>query len=377
MVTRFIICCLILFHFQWTNADFDSSVDTPIALAHLEGEPSAFVHNCVNVITGQFSETHTDLIAYHGVNPLSVERSYLGSGFNEGVLGACWTLNHYSRITHSSLPKSERNMENYDLEDRGASVQFSGFKCTEGKRLNVAKSLLKKGGVNTSHGVISGQTNMKNWQITSKPNGLTLSMGTGTKRFYSEGIHRNLSSEYKPSGNHAGYSYIKDYKILNSVTLFNRALNKTETSLHYDRLSKDIVKSRHHRTITTGDGRWVQYKMDRFEDKTYKLGSISRSDGFDEMYEYTNYKGTILLDERKREGDRYLKIKYYGQFPNTVVGSTIKMNGPEDPRLYRVKSLFAPVGCDNQEIMIYQFVYHLNESEKKKKPSQRAFKWLL
>ena len=67
-------------------------------MANIEGEPSAYVHGCVNVITGQYCEFHTDLVAYHGIDPLKLERSFAGNTFGDGTLGGGWQMNHQSRL---------------------------------------------------------------------------------------------------------------------------------------------------------------------------------------------------------------------------------------------------------------------------------------
>src|SRR3990170_1393225 len=60
------------------NASETEENDPIPTLAHLDGEPSAFVNNAVNAITGSFCETAVDLIA-PGPNPITLERSYASS----------------------------------------------------------------------------------------------------------------------------------------------------------------------------------------------------------------------------------------------------------------------------------------------------------
>src|SRR5690349_19484989 len=71
-------------------------IGNPAPLANLEGEPSALVHQCVNVISGQFCLYQTDLIAHHAIDPLSVDRSFAGSKLKGSPIGTGWHINHSS-----------------------------------------------------------------------------------------------------------------------------------------------------------------------------------------------------------------------------------------------------------------------------------------
>jgi len=351
-----------------SNVNAEQLLNNRIALASLEGEPSAIIHGCVNVVTGSFGISSTDLVAHHGVNPLSVERSSLSAGDTSGVLGELWTLNHHSRIGKSSLKKKHRENDNYDVEERGSSLSFTGYDEENG--LDIAPYLLKKVVVNTSHGVISGQTNMKTMRLTkSSSRDFELKFGTGSTRTYSKDLHYRLVHEKKPSGNETRYHYTKPETHLDSVSLFNRH-EENVASLHYGLINEKVIDKKGTCTIKTGDGRSVDYQFawQTWSDR-YLLGKVTRSDGYYESFTYEDLlplNGHLhLIQEWKKPHDQRLKVDYYtmGNTP-TIVGR-IKITDPKDPRLYRVNRIWAPAGVDQTLRPIYQFVYHLNRAKHK------------
>lgn len=101
-----IVCCSSLQgeESQFTHNDClakkttNTSLETPAPITNLEGEPSAYVHDCVNVITGHYCEFHRDLVVPHGTDPLQLERSFAGSCESGGILGHGWHLNHSSAL---------------------------------------------------------------------------------------------------------------------------------------------------------------------------------------------------------------------------------------------------------------------------------------
>ena len=68
---------------------------------------------------------------------------------------------------------------------------------------------------------------------------------------------------------------------------------------------------------------------------------------------------------------RYLEIDYYTYLSNQIQGRNIYLEDQFDPRVDRVKFLYAPAGCDSAPVQVYQFIYDLNIKYDKKKPQSR------
>jgi len=55
----------------------NKNIGSEIPLAELSGEPSAFVNQSVNAITGQYHEMQTDAVVCGGPEPLTFQRLYV------------------------------------------------------------------------------------------------------------------------------------------------------------------------------------------------------------------------------------------------------------------------------------------------------------
>ncbi|MBA3814886.1 MAG: hypothetical protein H0X26_10505, partial [Alphaproteobacteria bacterium] len=145
----------------------ESILETPIPMANLEGEPSAFINGHVNVITGDFNDFQVDLIV-PGIEKLTVERSFSGSTEREGSLAAGWNLNLYGTLRSRRI--KERGIKRFQVfvsEGHGATSMYEKKllkkdKETENTPISLHRSVYRRGVTNTSAGYISGQTNIRN-----------------------------------------------------------------------------------------------------------------------------------------------------------------------------------------------------------------------
>ena len=342
----------------------------PGALADLDADPSAFVH-CVNVITGQFCESCTDLVATHAVNPITVERSFCGTSAKSGALGPGWSLNHHLKV--KNLSKSERKQynANYSIDDQGVPLSvFTKKKTAKASRYYTSRTFLEKGVSNTSRGYIGGQSSVKNWVLSDlHDKQFNLRMGTGGVKVFRKDDDYRLSMEKKPTGNYLRYVYHAKSDSPVEVTLNNKASRHLQ-HLSIDQISEKLIRKNQMREIKTSDGRWVRYQFAVDHRNQYTLDKVEHCDGPEERYAYYYFNAQVggletIWKKMLPEG-RFLEADYYDLGKSDVVGKHIRIKSADDPRIYRVSKLFAPVGTDATPIPIYQFIYHLNKSEKRK-----------
>lgn len=359
--------------------------DSPISMANLEGEPSAFIHQCVNVITGQFCNSQIDLIAYHGVEPLTVERSYFGTSAQKGKLGLGWTVNHSSQLTNQYYPEKNQSIIERCItveEDNGCRFEFPKIPISKIYPYPISMDCLKKGVTNTSTGRLSGQTNLKNLKMDVSNNDVyRMASGAGSIKEFSRNnkskIEGLLLREIKPSGNIVDYTY---HELMPgsqpsagsmpvAVNVYNRA-NKKTNSLNFQHFNPNLI-GKHHPTheIRTLDNRWVRYHFGKYK-RGYLLDCVERSDGPKESYSYYYFDkdvGGLQTVKRKTlpEG-RYIEADYYNVGLDKIAGKSIDIANADDPRMYRVNKLIAPAGVDTTPVTIYQFIYHINQGSKKK-----------
>ena len=351
----------------------------PIAMANLEGAPSSFVQS-VNVITGQFCDSHTDLVIHHAIDPLTIERCYMCDTKEEGVLGMGWNINHCTGL----MPKTIENAPTFVIsQDNGGALYFfaDAIKTTDSKGKTKEKPgvfklnsfCLEKGVTNTGSGYISGQTNLKNYYIISNDKTTTVvATGSGGKKTYtlqphSENQVRCLSSETRPSGNKFIYIYDRPNKTiyLDSIRITNSAKKAVSTFTFPRTKVKDLKKDLKWE-LNTADGRWVRYHFSKSGDNIF-LKSVDHSDSPSEEFTYEKrirkeISNVELLNEKLRPENRYVHMEYYDLGANpTPVGNILLW--PYDAKIDRVKRLLAPAGHDAFPVGVYNFIYHLNGSQ--------------
>lgn len=198
--------------------------DEPAPLANLEGEPSAYVHGCVNVITGMYCEFNTDLIVHHGTDPLCLERSFAGCT-GPSTIGGGWQRNHQSALKYKKSKKKAKSGENclYADDHGGRPLNFIDYGGYNYRLVGLRKEV-----TNTSQSFISGQSNLRNLKFVADNTNPKMITGSSLRREFSHQRHDidnvyKLEKEIKPNGNQNIYSYSQNGHnyILNKIELLN------------------------------------------------------------------------------------------------------------------------------------------------------------
>lgn len=358
--------------------------DEPIAMANLNGEPSSYIHGCVNVITGQYCESEVDLVAPHGVEPIVIQRSYLGNLTQKGSLGRGWTLSHHSKVKTKKfkelIPKKTRKTTDFVLiEDQGGVLPFvKGFQPDVSVLHQLA---LQKNYTNTSSGYISAQTNLCNLSMKTQSGApfyfLTLPTG-GSKLFRLNKKDYRITNEKKPNGNTLSYYYDEAERLdkydlenlyLTEIKMENRNRIKTNWITGNTVASSDAhnFKATLGQTLTT----LLQFKTWDGHTVLYNIGSINGIPVLKSVVstqkpevEYTyislpkSYGKGGLIDSKLLPHNQLLNISYYDYGENIVHGKTFDLKNPKHPIFYRVKALH--LGTKP----IYEFIYDLNVDDK-------------
>lgn len=360
----------------------------PAPLANLEGEPSAYVHGCVNVITGCYCEFHTDLVVHHGVDPIILERSFAGNTKGGGVLGGGWQRNHQS-ATMFKTPTRKSDKQQLDhclFSDDHGGRHYTFEKPLSGNIKNyVLQNSSLKGVTNNSQGYLSGQTNLKNLKCINETENVIIKTGSNRIREYSQLENRksnflHLDKDIQPSGNQLvySYSYYDHINQLYRIDLKNQCHNSAGF-IQFNQHTKEAIKKKTPFNVIANDGRWVNYDLQKSKKGPILLMSVERSDGPKIDYAYNiHYLDNVVqhanIWKKKLPDDRVLEIDYYKEGHNPVIHEDVNLIDELDPRIKRVKFLLAPAGTDNTRIPIYQFVYDLFVGTDKKKPELRDVK---
>lgn len=361
----------------------ETLLDLSIPMANLEGEPSAFIHGHVNVITGDFNDFQVDL-TIPGVEPLTIERSFSGSTENKGSLAAGWNLNLYGTLDSGYTDKHGKKYQIFVTEGHGATCLYE--KILQKKEKSVVKlpiplsnQVYRKGVTNTSAGVISGQTNIRNNKACKYCDKTyrVYNGSNGFKEYYlpTDGAEVYcLRRDVKPNGNLLRYRYLprknhedggrrhyRKYDQLRKVEIKSPDYRQMGT-VTYTHLKFKEFKKTPYQDVIAGDGRKVRYhfkllsKHNRSRESL--LTKIERTDAPVELYEYTKGEkdAGMLVSRKLRPDGRYIGINYYKQGVNHIGSDIVKLS-KRSRRCNRVKSLQAPVAEDSRPVDIYRFHY--------------------
>ncbi|MBS0636374.1 MAG: hypothetical protein JSS12_02590, partial [Verrucomicrobia bacterium] len=248
-------------------------------------------------------------------------------------------------------------------EPSGGRFVFKGRYNSERKKgMRRFKLLTKHSGItNVTHGVISGQTNIKNINLKwdKDKDRFYVKLGDGTTRTYirqwkyKEMVRKrphhatyyrdyHLESEVLPNGNKRFYHYNDAYEVT-SIATYNKNLSQKLSEVIFEhKTPKDFSKAPS-LNVKTSDNHTHTYYFERLDGKKLKgLYAVSSLDRFTKPKTYFKYSekdhtGKRRLIEKRSEDGFYIKTEYY--------------------KSGRVKCQRSPMGTDGQEIVTHQFFY--------------------
>ena len=328
----------------------ENECDSP--LIDLEGLPNSIVGGAVNVITGHYTESETDIF-YPGPNPVVLQRSF-NSGNTKGTLCKGWDLNQHGKIYYYSNDSEQIAI----VHDRGAQLLFEGMTF---KKLKLNKKLLRYGVTNCSSRTLSARNNIANRILKYDGKHCKLFTEGGEILDYKRKSGDSYKAKYylntvlHPNGCFKKNVY--DGKLLTQV-LFK---GKTGNILGYLRFSYD----KNQLTVRSSGDRRTIYLFD----KKNKLKKVIREHALDLIYDYAyiNKKTAERLIKKSWPDERYLQIQYY-ETGNNDIGEASVYVTKSDSKIGRVSALYAPMGTDTTPHLTYQFFYTLNKDKISKKP---------
>lgn len=348
-------------------------------LAEVEGELSAVVAGCVNVISGSYSIGSTDL-SIVSCAPLTFERTYSSDGWSGGNMGAGWNSNlhdsgnifgprNYRRYfwffpepsggTPPYVSDKDQKIKNGQLQEPNAITYF-----------RLTDPALEYGMTNTGCGEICGRTNLKNQVVTFRPDSRTaeLQLADGGVRSYCRCNRRKeqhfpmaLIKEVRPNGKQIHYHYEGSTA---SVKTTDATGLRIYGSYQIDRSAANEKQG--NIKVTGSDGRHVIYHCHPRKNKEDRctrrlIHQAIPSDAPSETYTYDDDNGgpDRIIRKSLPEG-RYQDIEYYHWESNNVGGTWVRLDHRYDELIFgRVRLLKEPVGHDETPIITHRFFYTL------------------
>lgn len=301
-------------------------------LSSTEGDFSAILMNCVNVVNGDLCITDTDLIVEAPDN-LILQRYYNSHDYVTGEKAGAWRIYAECLLVVGSDPKNNRCTKGKDVFDfsyayagdrSGGIVCYSGWRNSQVShdlKVDVLKHNVSM--VNTSHIEIGGRYNSKNNTLhyDSKKAVYELSLGDGRIRYYQKVEKRPqdlfgseiasllaekvkqpeyflLLQEKLPSGNNLFYEYDAEGK-LTSVCLKNPSKGKILAFINFDsQLSNGTGKI----IATSSNSKTIHYCFNNGF-----LGKVSISDRPERFYQYSAQR---LLSRQEGSLGHFIQFDY-------------------------------------------------------------------
>ncbi len=346
-----------------------------------EGSSAALVAGAVNAITGEHYVAESDYQVQAAV-PLTLPRVYISGLSTNNHVG--WQLfQHLYAAYYIDEREDPFRHEIRLIEPNGTLLVFErSQKIRRSKPIifNPINTSAAKGLTNVGRGKISGQTNLKNIRVEMQHDKkqFTVYASDGAIRFYKK-TKKDTIPMYKDRFPYAAHVYytLQWEKLPNQTMIFygydgkdsldvvrtanhNNSKTYAQANLHY---IHHHVESKPDFNINTNDGRSLSYRflqrkglhlLANIETPAYPQESASYNQKVEDESGLTI--GRLMNIRCLREG-RHYKLDYYMPGNNHVGNANIKL-GRDDPRLYRVKTLSAPVGTDATAHVTHRFFYY-------------------
>lgn len=312
-----------------------------LQLVSTESDPDAFIQNSVNVITGDYCESATDLVIT-GPDALVLQRFYSTKDVITGFQTGGWRMLPQRFLVVGKDPSGKACTVGKDRfewtfaltgERSGGVLPYSGWRNTNGStkdplKIDVLNTAI--GIVNTYAGEINGQTNHQNNLLHCKGETCELSLGDGSKRIYQrvndlpsqllgeeliplmaaqviDPSYFLLIKEILPSGNQLFFSYDKDHHLI-AIEM----KNPSGKPLSWFRFLYEFAENKSQVHITTSDDRELTYQF-----VAGQLTQVSGSHSIPITYEYDS---NLLVKKILPEG-RFVEITYQEGKVQTLKGS--------------------------------------------------------
>ena len=325
--------CSVLFFLVWCcrcAASFSAPQSQKIALASLEGEPTALVAGCVYALTGDYCETAVDL-CIAGVEPLLFQRTFT-SFWDAGTFFGGWSAN-----TQCFL---EKEGDYYAFtQEHGGKIYFSA------QSHEVAPECFQAGLTNCANGEVGGKWDWKKARINPLNEGGEVTLGDSSRYQF----NRRKLKIYKPNGSVIAYTdpFVKKRK----VTLTG-CDGEVKGWFRWDEESAE-------ETVVEGsNGLKVRYLYKSAKDSS-KLKIEAEHLPFIQYkrFEVKSPEPYGRIAKTLPEG-RFLWVDHYRKGSYGMAPFEIKVHGEEDPLFGKVASLKEPAGETQEPVETYRFLYH-------------------
>lgn len=377
---QYIFFVLVVF---FNNLSANEKSHPYLPLADQMGCIPTLVNGSVSAITGNYLDGGIDLTVM-GSEPIIFARHYCSLSFYANTIGTGWGDTCWSEIRLHDFEKGHNPWVSACLVDTDGSTIVHSGRFHRKSLLEFTYDILEpacKGTTNTSKGILSATTNLKNSKIRyldKEGQKLKLTNQDGGERTYIKkdflfGTHTyyEIDKEKKPNGNQVVHEFGKNWR----ETI--KTLSASGELLSYVRFIHQSDKEFHKRPevrIESCDGRQVVYRFLKKPTQTSHINYLSEVESPEhpkENFEYdfvwwpgSNVPLGRLIAKRKPE-NRFILNAYYSKGDNYVGNNKIFVE-EDSPLIDRIRLQQAPLGTDATPVISHRYYYYPNIVKDKK-----------
>lgn len=303
-----------------------------------ENEDPAIFHH-VNVITGNLNISFEDVLV-EGAQSIPIFRTYSSSGalerssnnfdlILEGIREGWLIQGGWNLLPHANLlldpSYNRKEFKAYVSAPNGSQVSYSYSHKQEGAKHVIF--LKPTQSANQVSGKLSSRTNAQNnlLQLDLKRGIAILFLPDGGRRTYrGPSLHEELhgkrfylvENEKLPSGHQLSYVHEEDTRRLKRIESKNPAGHKVFAWVDIDYVTLGKHKP-FELTFRTSDGKWLQYKTIRHENRIYISEMLGNCRPHEQFHLHPGRKGIgARLESIDLGGQEIFSVQYY--LPSTI-----------------------------------------------------------
>ncbi len=365
------------------------------------------VVDSVSAISGEWMHCETDFVVL-GPEPLILNRYYMGDHSHSSKLGYNWDFSRPHHLIIDMQEKKTRHAKAFARLHHPSGIATIHASTVNEEKLEKAilsLPLSRTQGLTNCRGEISAKTNLHNTtiQLDFKGKHCAAVSGNGHLIYYQLSYQQNLT-EWRQG--RIGTGYYKEHVLDHYRPVYERKPNGN--TFHFGKRIISAANSSNTQVYGTlqfrnegmetliveaSDGKRGTYhftlydhlisgasKIKIFKKHRFYLTEANFSHKPTEKYEYTHRPPRTqtddpenpLLKAKRGPNGRFQEVEYYHKGTNQLEMegkeiSLIQLNHSNDFRAHRVKTIKAPVGCDEKAVITHRFIYETDEVKTVKK----------
>ena len=345
---RILLLFIFVFSICFAEEEFTKVPD----VSSTEGLPSSLINGMVCAISGEYTESCTDM-TIAGLEPLTIGRNY------SNISNSFWSLNHVSSLATEVIGNSHRNLIVRVRQENGSCLDFSH--SYKDKKKEIICSLRDPSGL-TNGNCAGGRYNLKNMKAhyNLQKRDVSIVNGAGDKKIFvmSKRDENRFKVNRLKKANGSLIRYFPNKDVIYGLSGIECG-SGSQVFSHVHIMSNDPREGIRVVHFRGTDGNELTYfwnkcrvslgkkdsKKENLLHTRFYIDRVVSSSAPTIEYSYDvdpNMDGLQVV-EKRWPNNRFVKIKYYKSSAEYLSN--------------RVRTLRAPVGFNSDSILTHRFIY--------------------